>query len=175
MRCAFIERHEKTHGVRRHCSVIDVHPSGSYACKKHTLSEKILDAQRLLGLLKQAWLESGCVYGYCKLTLDMRDLGKRCSKYRVARLLRSDGISSQTCYRRREGGRGGKPPVVPPKHLRRQFTTEGPNQSWVTDITNIRTHEGVLHLAVVLDLLSRQGMDWSKGSRIDTELALMFC
>jgi len=58
--------------------VMDVHPSGYYAWKKHPLSEKMSDDQRLLGLLKQAWLESGCVYGYRKLTLDMRDLGERC-------------------------------------------------------------------------------------------------
>ena len=65
---------------------MDVHPSGYYAWKKQPLSDKVRDDQRLLGLLKQAWLESGCVYGYRKLTLDMRDLGERCGKHRVARL-----------------------------------------------------------------------------------------
>lgn len=63
------------------------------------------------------------------------DLGERCGKHRVARLLRCEGIRSQTGYRRRAGGRGGKPAVVAPNHLKRQFTPEGPNQSWVTDIT----------------------------------------
>jgi putative transposase len=170
VRYAFIERHEKAHGVRRLCSVMDVHPSGYYAWKKQPLSDKVRDDQRLLGLLKQAWLESGCVYGYRKLTLDMRDLGERCGKLRVARLLRREGIRSQTGYRRRSGGRGGKPAVVAPNHLNRQFTPEGPNQSWATDITYIRTHEGWLYLAVVLDLFSRQVIGWSMGSRIDTEL-----
>jgi putative transposase len=70
--------------------VMDVHPSGYYAWKKQPVSDKVRD-DRLLGLLKQAWLESGCVYGYRKLTLDMRDLGERCGKHRVARLLRSEG------------------------------------------------------------------------------------
>ena len=79
------------------------------------ISDKARDDQRLLGLLKQAWLESGCVYGYRKLTLDMRDLGERCGKHRVARLLRCEGIRSQTGYRRCAGGRGGKPAVVAPK------------------------------------------------------------
>ena len=172
MRYAFIERHEKTHGVRRLCTVMDVHPSGYYAWKKQPISDKVRDDQRLLGLLKQAWLESGCVYGYRKLTLDMRDLGERCGKHRVARLLRREGIRSQTGYRRRAGGRGGKPAVVAPNHLNRQFTPDGINQSWVTDITYIRTHEGWLYLAVVLDLFSRQVIGWSMGSRIDTELVL---
>ena len=172
MRYAFIERHEKSHAVRQLCMVMDVHSSGYYAWKKHPLSEKMRDDQRLLGLLKQAWLESGCVYGYRKLTLDMRDLGERCGKHRVARLLRLEGIRSQTGYRRRSGGRGCKPAVVAPNHLKRQFTPEGPNQSWATDITYIRTHEGWLYLAVVLDLFSRQVIGWSMGSRIDTELVL---
>ena len=128
MRYAFIRDHEQQYAVRTLCRVLKVHPSGYYAWKKHPVSEKTRDDQRLLGLLKQAWLESGCVYGYRKLTLDMRDLGERCGKHRVARLLRSAGIRSQTGYRRRSGGRGGKPAVVTPNHLSRQFTPEGPNQ-----------------------------------------------
>jgi hypothetical protein len=56
---------------------MDVHPSGYYAWRRQPGSDKVRDDQRLLGLLKQAWLESGCVYGYRKLTSDMRDLGER--------------------------------------------------------------------------------------------------
>ena len=120
----------------------------------------------------QAWLESGGVYGYRKLTLDMRDLGERCGKHRVARLLKREGLRSQTGYGRRPGVRGGKPVVVTPNHLQRQFKVAEPNQSWVTDITYIRTHEGWLYLAVVVDLFSRQVVGWSMGSRIDTGLVL---
>ena len=154
------------------CGVMEVHPSGYYAWKREPISEKHRDDQRLFGLLKQAWLESGCVYGYRKLTLDMRDMGEHCGKHRVARLLRCEGIRSQTGYRRRSGGRGGKPAVVAPNHLNRKFTPDQPNQSWVTDITYIRTHEGWLYLAVVIDLFSRQVIGWSMGSRIDTDLVL---
>jgi len=46
------------------------------------------------------------------------------------------------------------------------------HQSWVTDITYIRTHEGWLYLSVVIDLFSRQVVGWSVGHRIDTELVL---
>ena len=152
--------------------VMDVHSSGYYAWKKHPLSEKMRDDQRLLGLLKQAWLESGCVYGYRKLTLDMRDLGERCGKHRVARLLRLEGIRSQTGYRRRSGGRGCKPAVVAPNHLNRQFTPDGPNQSWATDITYIRTYDGFMYLAVVLDLFSRQVVGWATRPTQHTDLVL---
>ena len=62
--------------------------------------------------------------------------------------------------------------MVAPNHLKRQFKVDEPNQSWVTDITYIRTHEGWLYLAVVVDLFSRQVVGWSMGSRIDTSLVL---
>jgi putative transposase len=172
VRYAFIKAHEAQHSVRRMCKVMQVHPSGYYAWKAEPQSPRARDDQRLTGLLKQAWLESGGVYGYRKLTLDMRDLGERCGKHRVARLLKREGLRSQTGYRRRPAARGGKPAVVAPNHLQRQFSVAEPNQSWVTDITYIRTHEGWLYLAVVVDLFSRQVVGWSMGSRIDTRLVL---
>ena len=172
MRYAFIKAHEAQYGVRQMCQAMQVHPSGYYAWRAEPQSPRAKDDQRLTGLLKQAWLESGGIYGYRKLTLDMRDLGERCGKHRVARLLKREGLRSQTGYRRRPGARAGKPAVVAPNHLQRQFTVAAPNQSWVTDITYIRTHEGWLYLAVVVDLFSRQVVGWSMGSRIDTSLVL---
>jgi putative transposase len=172
VRYAFIKHHELEYSVRRMCKVMQVNPSGYYAWKTVPQSPRTIDDLRLLGLLKQAWLESGGVYGYRKLTLDMRDLGERCGKHRVARLLKGEGLRSQAGYGRRPGVRGGKPALVAPNHLQRQFTVVEPNQSWVTDITYIRTHEGWLYLAVVVDLFSRQVVGWSMGSRIDTSLVL---
>lgn len=151
---------------------MQVHPSGYYAWRANPLSRRVGDNRRLLDLLQQAWLESGRVYGYRKLTQDMRDLGEHCGKHRVARLLRLAGIRSQTGYRSRPGGRGGKPAIEAPDHLQRQFTVDEPNRAWVTDITYIRTHEGWLYLAVVVDLFSRHVVGWSMGSRIDSRLPL---
>ncbi len=107
--------------MRRMCKVMQLHPSGYYAWKATPQSPRAKDDQRLLGLLKQAWLESGGVYGYRKLTLDMRDLGERCGKHRVARLLKLEGLRSQTGYGRRPGVRGGKPALVAPNHLQRHL------------------------------------------------------
>ena len=142
MKYAFIKRHEGEYSIRRLCKVMAVHPSGYYAWKAQPMSLRAKDDQRLLGLLKHAWLESGGVYGYRKLTMDMRDLGESCGKHRVARLLKIEGLRSQTGYKRRAGMRGGKPAIVAPNHLQRRFAAAEPNQAWVTDITYIRTHEG---------------------------------
>lgn len=165
--------HAGQYPVRRLCRMMAVHPSGYYAWCRKALSNRDQDDQRLLGLIKHAWLESGGVYGYRKVYQDLREAGEACGKHRVARLMRRDGLRSQTGYRRRPGCYGGgKPAVVSPNHLDRQFEVTVPNVAWVTDITYIRTYEGWLYLAVVIDLFSRQVVGWSMKSRMTTELVL---
>jgi putative transposase len=63
------------------------------------------------GLIKQFWL-SGGVYGYREITDDLHDLGECCGKNRVYRLMKAEGLRSQTGYHRRPGRRYGKPSVV---------------------------------------------------------------
>jgi putative transposase len=46
-------------------------------------------------MIKQAWLESGCIYGYRKIHRDLHDLGERCGINRVHKLMRDDGINAQ--------------------------------------------------------------------------------
>src|SRR5690606_19310820 len=83
-----------------------------------------------------------------------------------------EGLRSQTGYRRRPGRYGGKPPVASPNHLERRFNVAEPNKVWVTDITYIRTYEGWLYLAVVLDLFSRQVIGWSMKPQMTSDLAI---
>ncbi len=123
-------------------------------------------------MIRQAWADSGKVYGYRKLTDDLRDQGERISENRVARLASMAGIAAQVGYKRRPGRYGGKPAIVVKNRLEQQFQTSAPDQVWVTDITYIKTHEGWLYLCVVIDLLSRRVVGWSAQSRMTTDLAL---
>jgi putative transposase len=151
---------------------MEVHPSGFYAWQITPLSERAKEDQRLLGHIKQSWLESGSVYGYRKVADDLRDLGEYCGINRVHRLMRSEKLRSQSGYKRRPGSRGGSVADFAPNHLQQQFSVDVPNRVWVTDITYIRTHEGWLYLAAVIDLFSRQVVGWAMGERIDRELAI---
>lgn len=92
-----------------------VHSSGYYAWRSAPIIKRQRENQRLLGLIKQSWLESGGVYGYRKITDDLRDLGERCGKHRVYRLMRDEGLRSQTGYRRRPGQRYAKLSMVAPQ------------------------------------------------------------
>jgi putative transposase len=90
-------------------------------------------------------------------------------------LMRDEELRSQTGYRRRPGQRYSRPSVVAPNHLQQQFDVTEPDRVWVTDITYIRTHEGWLYLAVVLDLFSWQVVSWLMQPRMESELAIELC
>ncbi len=70
--------------------------------------------------------------------------------------MKAEGLRSQTGYKRKPWHHAGRPHVTAPNHLAQQFNVLEPNETWVTDITYIRTYEGWLYLAVVLDLFSRK-------------------
>jgi putative transposase len=151
--------------------MMQVHRSGYYAWIKQPKSARQKDDERLLGLIKQLWLESGCVYGYRKIHQDLRDLGETCGPNRVARLMKQAGLKAQVGYNKPRY-KGGKVSVLADNHLNQDFDVKQPNQAWVTDITYIRTYEGWLFLAVVIDLFSRQVVGWSMQPKMQVDLVL---
>lgn len=151
--------------------MLDVHPSGYYAWVNQPKSKRQQDDERLTGLIKQFWLESGCVYGYRKIHRDMRDTGEFCGVNKIHRLMRIAGLKAQVGYRKPRV-RAGEQHVVTTNVLNREFSPLEPNHAWVTDITYVKTHEGWLYLGAVMDLFSRRIIGWSMGSRITKELAL---
>ncbi|HBV9945490.1 TPA: IS3 family transposase [Klebsiella aerogenes] len=171
LRYAFIRDNICCWPVRLLCRVLDVHPSGFYAWFKQPHSQRHQVDLRLTGQIKQFWLESGCVYGYRKIHLDLRDSGQQCGVNRVWRLMNRAGIKAQVGYRSPRA-RKGEASIVSPNRLQRQFNPDAPDKRWVTDITYIRTHEGWLYLAVVVDLFSRKIIGWSMQSRMTKDIVL---
>ncbi|EFD0692410.1 IS3 family transposase [Escherichia coli] len=171
LRYAFIRDNTCCWPVRLLCRVLDVHPSGFYAWLQQSHSQRHQADLRLTGQIKQFWLESGCVYGYRKIHLDLRDSGQQCGVNRVWRLMKRIGIKAQVGYRSPRA-RKGEASIVSPNRLQRQFNPDAPDERWVTDITYIRTHEGWLYLAVVVDLFSRKIIGWSMQSRMTKDIVL---
>ena len=98
--------------VRRLCQTLQVHPSGYYAGWEPK-SARAKEDQRLLGLIKHAWLESGGSTATARSTTTCVSWASPVAGT-VARLMRREGLRSQTGYRRRPGYYGGKPPVARP-------------------------------------------------------------
>ena len=76
------------------CRVLEIRPSGFYAWLKQPESKRVIEDKRLLGQIKQFWIESGFSYGYRNITLDMKEHGESCDKNRVHRIMREAAIRS---------------------------------------------------------------------------------
>ena len=172
MKYAFVAEHRPLFSVRAMCRCLRIQPSGFYAWLKNPLSKRAREDARQTELIREAWKDSGKVYGYRKLHDDLLDQGEACRPNRVARLASLAGIKAQIGYKRRPGSYGGKPSLVIDNTLDRQFDVEAPDRVWVTDITYIRTLEGFAYLAVVIDLYSRRVVGWSMQSRQTTDMVL---
>ena len=107
---------------------------------------------RLLRLIRASFKASHGIYGSPRVFLDLREGGETCSKHRVARLMRANNIRALHGYRTRHYS-SGKSAVIAPDLVKRNFDVIRLNKVWVTDITYIRTWQGWLYLAVVMDLL----------------------
>ena len=94
-----------------------------------------LDA-RLLRLIRASFVASHGVYGAPRVFLDLREAGETCSKHRVMRLMRENGLRALHGYRTRRWS-VGTPAVLIPNLLQRQFTVTRPNKAWVTDSTAV--------------------------------------
>lgn len=152
----FIKANRKEHSVQVMCQLLGVATSGYYAWLSKPVSDRAREDQRLLGLIRASFNPSQGVYGAPRVFLDLREAGETCSKHRVARLMRENGMRAKGGYRNRPYVGGGKSAHLIPNLVKRNFDVSQPNRVWVTDITYVRTWQGWLNLAVVLDLFSRK-------------------
>jgi putative transposase len=167
----FIKAHRDRYSVQAMCRVLGVAPSGYYEWLTQPLSNRAQEDARLLRLIRVSFVASQGIYGAPRVFLDLREAGETCSKHRVARLMRVNNLRALHGYRTRRWS-VGKPAVLIPNILQRQFTVTRPNKAWVTDITYIRTWPGWLYLAVVMDLFSRKIVGWSAGPTLHRDLVL---
>jgi putative transposase len=153
------------------CRVLKVHCSGYYAWLREPLSPRAKVNEALTLKIREFYDQSMGIYGSSRIFCDLREAGLACGENRVARLMKAAQIKSVRGYKRPRH-KVGKPALVAPKQLQRQFKQDDPDQAWVTDITYLLTHEGWLYLAAVLELHSRAVVGWSMGSRMQTSLVL---
>ncbi|QBG92977.1 IS3 family transposase [Xanthomonas oryzae] len=168
----FMQAHREEFRVCVMCRVLRVNRAGYDAWLKSPDSERAKEDERLLGLIKHHWLASGSVYGHRKIAQDLRDLGERCSRHRVHRLMRAEGLRAQMGYGRKPRFHGGTECAAAANLLDRQFDVTEPDTACASDFICIRTHEGWMYQAVVIDLFSRQVVGWAMRDRADTELVV---
>ncbi|ENU5708193.1 TPA: IS3 family transposase [Salmonella enterica subsp. diarizonae serovar 48:i:z] len=167
----FINDHREIWSIVTMCRDLKVARAGFYVWLHNPVSAGEKDNQRLLELIRDSYTLSGGVYGYRRVHGDLREIGEACSRNRVAKIMRKNRIQAIHGYKVPRGTRG-RPSVIAPNRVQREFTVVKPNQVWVTDITYIRTWQGWLYLAVVIDLFARNVVGWSMKPTLSRELAL---
>jgi len=167
---AFIQAQCQEHKVIRLCQVLGVSTSGYYDRLGRPESNRSQENRRLTLKIREFHLASRQRYGSPRIYQDLREDGESCSENRVARLMQRHNIQSKMAKRFVVTTNSKNTMTPAPNLLRRQFTVEGINRSWVTDTTFIATRQGWLYLAVVLDLNSRQVIGWSMGERNTADL-----
>ena len=100
----FIEAHRRQFPVQVMCEVLGVASSGYYEWLKHPISNRAQEDARLLRLIRASFLASHGVYGAPRVFLDLREAGETCSKHRVERLMRENGLRALHGYRTRRWG-----------------------------------------------------------------------
>lgn len=137
------------------CRVFGVARAGFYSWLHNPVSARDKDNHRLLTLIRDSYSLSGGVYGYRRVHGALNEIVEICGKNRVGRIMLLNRIKAVRGYK------APQPSVVAPNRVQRQFTVVRANQVWVTDITYIRTWQGWLYLAVVIELFARNVVGWS--------------
>lgn len=161
------------HAVGLLCTMLHVSRSGYYRWCRHPLSKHQRRDAELAVQIAAAHRKGRGNYGAPRIVRELREQGTPISQRRCARLMREldlQGKKRQGRKPRTTDSSHGKP--VPANLLAEQPTPTGPNQTWVTDITYLKTAEGWLYLAVILDLWSRRVIGWACAVTLQASLVL---
>lgn len=175
MRYAWIVEHRASYAIATMCDVLSVSRSGLYgAMQRARATTKARDDARIIEEIRRAQRRHRGRYGRRRMTPEIREaLGQAVNHKRIGRLMREHGLGSR---KRRPfrvvttDSRHAHP--IASNVVQRDFTTTAPNQKWLADITYVRTDEGWLYLALVLDLFSRKIVGWAMSDSMPQELTI---
>ena len=172
MKFAFIQQQKVAFPVAALCRLLGVSTSGFYASEKRKDSRHSRRDAELARHIHALHVASGYNYGSPRILEDVKALGQKVGRKRVARLMRQTGLKALVHRRFKATTDSKHTHPIAPNLLDRDFTAEAPNRVWVTDITYLHTTQGWLYLAVILDLFSRRIVGWATSQTIDCKLAL---
>ncbi len=148
--------------------MLEVSPSGYYSFVKR---RGVYNYQiNLIVRLREAHLRSRNTYGSRRLVHQLQKEGIVIGRYRVRKLMKLAGIRAQKRQRYKTTTNSNHRYPVSANLVGGCFEADRPNQLWVSDITYIRTLDGWLYLAVVMDLFSRKIVGWSLSEKMTVEL-----
>jgi putative transposase len=143
------------------CTYMKVSTSGYYAWRTREASARAQQNQELLTAIKRLHNGDRRCYGSPRVHLELLDLGYVCGRHRVARLMRAHGIVAERERRYRSNRARDELYARFENRLLQRGPAARPDELWVGDYTYLRTPQGWLYLAVVLDLYARRVVGWA--------------
>ena len=161
------------HSIRLLCELLSVAPSGYYRHRQQRPNRRQCEDARMAAQIATAHEASRGTYGAPRILEDLREAGIHTSKRRCARLMKENGLRGRKKHRRNPRTTDSRhaQPVAANLIAERPAPTQ-PNQAWRTDITYLRTAEGWLYLAAILDDWSRRVVGWACGPTLHASLVL---
>jgi putative transposase len=163
---------EGQYPVRTVCDLMRCSVSAYYSRKKGQFRKRENHTRKLTTLVRTTYHESGRTYGSPRIYKEIKALKIPCSRSHVARIMQKEYIWGIHKRKFRVTTDSNHELPVAKNLLDRNFTATHPNKKWTSDITYIRTKEGWLYLAVVIDLFSRKIIGWSMKDNMKTDLPL---
>ena len=171
MKYAFIRAHASMFKTAVLCRVVQVSRSGYYDWLKRTPSRRSQRRKELGNHVAASFYASREVYGYRKVHADLiQEKHVNVCGETVRRVMRERGLRSKVKRKFVVTTDSKHTCPVHANLLQRNFTAESPNRTWTADITYIRTQQGWLYLAAVMDVFSRRIVGWAFSQRIDATL-----
>jgi transposase InsO family protein len=168
-----MEKLASAHSVQRMCHAFEVSRSGYYKYLNQGKNGKRNKENMILQLqMMNIWIQNRRAYGSPRLKKALRDMGYKVNQKRVVRLMHINGIKAfwKKKYRTTTNSKHNKP--IAENLLMRNFKASGPNKIWLGDITYIRTKEGFLYMAVVMDMFSRMPVGYNMQNHSRTPLVV---
>lgn len=155
------------------CAALKAARQGHCAWKSRPPSAHAMRDEELAELISQARAEVRNIYGAPKTFMRLRALGVRTSRKRVARIMRERGWrgAARACAKRPSGEKRTSRRESAADLVKRGFEADGPNMAWFADTAYVKTRQGWLYLALVMDIWSRRIVGWPMGPNITAELA----
>jgi len=168
----FIAAERADYPIKTLCRVLGVSRSGFHAWQRRPPSQRARVDAALLERIERVHRGSRGTYGVPRVHAELRFEGVRVGRKRVERLMRAAGLSG--LVKRRRGRTTVRVPGVRVADdlVRRDFRPAAPDRLWVADISYLRTWEGWLYLAVVVDCYSRRVVGWSLQDHLRAELVV---
>ncbi len=172
MRYEFIQQQTGRFSVRRMCGVLGISRGGYYDWRDRSTSQRVREDRRLTAHIRSIFREYRGCYGSPRVHRELRRREIRCSRKRVARLMRQEGLQARRRRRFRITTTAAEGRPTAPNLLDRRFTVSSLDEVWLGDLTYLWTREGWLYLAVLMDLCSRRVVGWATSDTMSDELTL---